>query len=221
MEKICKNCQFITYAKGTATPLPLCLNKYPDTNNIWAVKLTGFCRNFKSKTITRKKITQPTDPSIRLIPLNRGRVAIVDAQDYERLNKFKWYLVTKTASSKNGYAKTQKNGKAIAMHRYLTNCPKGLVVDHIDHNGLNNTKANLRICTQKQNTYNNSGQYGKTSKYKGVCKIKGTNKFRATITNNYKSIQIGVFGNEREAAKAYDAAARKYHGEFAYLNFPE
>jgi len=107
------------------------------------------------------------------------------------------------------------------MHRYLTNCPKGLVVDHIDGNGLNNTKANLRICTQKQNACNTPGHVGKSSKYKGVKKMKNSNKFRAAITNNRKYFHLGVFEDETEAARAYDEAARKYHKEFAYLNFPE
>jgi len=200
--------------------MPLCLNKYYEAGSIWAVEMTQTCRNFKPKPIPRNKLTQPTNPAIRLIPLNKGQAAIVDTEDYQKLAKFKWWL-TKSHRSKCGYARAKINGRSVRMHRYLTNCPKGLVVDHIDGNGLNNTKAKLRICTYSQNACNTPGRSNKTSKYKGVCKANENKKFRAYIGINQKIIHIGYFKNEIEAAKAYDEAAKKYHGEFAYLNFPE
>jgi hypothetical protein len=100
------------------------------------------------------------------------------------------------------------------------NPPPGLVVDHIDGNGLNNTRVNLRICTSAQNICNSKGR-SKTSKYKGVTRRKMSNKWFAQIKFNRKHIDIGRFDNEIEAAKAYDNVARKLFKEFAYLNFPE
>jgi len=112
------------------------------------------------------------------------------------------------------------NGKNTAMHRFIMKPPDDLVVDHIDGNGLNNTRANLRICTYQQNIFNRKG-WGKDSKYKGVSWDKRSKKWRAKIRYNSKDKHLGVFEDEIEAAKEYDKEAAKLFGEFAYLNFPE
>jgi hypothetical protein len=106
------------------------------------------------------------------------------------------------------------------MHRQVTNAPKGLVVDHINHNGLDNRRANLRLCTKQQNNCNSRSFRHKTSNYKGVFKEKGSKKFRAYIRFNKKPVHIGMFELEIDAAKAYDKKAKELFGEFAYLNFP-
>jgi hypothetical protein len=108
----------------------------------------------------------------------------------------------------------------LSMHRMVVNAPKGLFVDHINHNGLDNRKANLRICTNLQNLRNKRPKTGCTSEYKGVHWCKGRNKFRANIYLNKKAIHLGYFHDEIAAAKAYDEKARELFGEFAYLNFP-
>ena len=99
------------------------------------------------------------------------------------------------------------------------NCPKGYSVDHIDNNPLNNQKYNLRICLLKDNSKNSTKRKNTSSKYKGVYFETGTKKYKANIKVNYKTISLGRFTNEIDAAKAYDAAAIKYFGEFANLNF--
>ncbi len=106
------------------------------------------------------------------------------------------------------------------MYRLIMNAPKGMVVDHYDGNGLNNCRANLRICTRQQNAYN-SRRSGGTSQFKGVHFEKATGKWRATITLKGEHFDLGLYDDEVEAARAYDRKAIELFGEFAYLNFPE
>ena len=157
---------------------------------------------------------------MKMIPLNgkhgKGKFALVDDEDYEELMKHRWYLST------NGYA---KRGKVIdgiyveiRMHRVLTMCDKHLFVDHINHEPLDNRKSNLRKCTPSQNNMNCRSAVGSTSKFKGVSLKKGGSKFQSTIRYNKKSIYLGYFASELEAAKAYNAKAKELFGEFAYLN---
>ena len=101
------------------------------------------------------------------------------------------------------------------------NAPKGMVVDHIDGNGLNNRKSNLRICTKAQNVHNSRPRTNTSSKYKGVFWNKANKKWSATIHKGDKWTYIGGFDDEKEAARAYDRKAAEFFGEFAYLNFPE
>ncbi len=153
----------------------------------------------------------------RRIKLTWGKWAIVDAADYERLRSYKWLAVE---MGRCWYGRTLKrDGRPLAMHRLIMDAPKGLMVDHIDHNGLNNRKSNLRLCTRKQNRRNRRPNLGGSSKYKGVCWCKSSKKFRAAISHNKKRIYLGYFHDEVEAAKAYDEKARELFGEFAYLNF--
>lgn len=111
--------------------------------------------------------------------------------------------------------------KRISLHRYITNCPKGMVVDHINGNTLDNRKENLRICTNKENAYNQKKHKGnRHSKYKGVTfrKELKSKPWEAMIYKDYKSKRLGYFATEIEAAKAYNMAAAEAYGQFAKLN---
>lgn len=141
------------------------------------------------------------------IQLLNGRMAIVDDEDYEMLIKHRWSFC------KTGYAM-----RATTMHREIMNGPMGMSVDHINGNGLDNRKENLRICTHSQNRKNQKISTGYTSPYKGVSRLTGSKKWRTVIMVNYKSVHIGVFDDEEDAAYAYNKAALEYFGEFARLN---
>ena len=158
----------------------------------------------------------------RRIPLTQGQYAIVDPEDYEPLSKHKWHAV----KSKNTFYAVRRihigknKWKHIKMHREILDPPDHLYVDHINHNGLDNRKANLRTATHRQNSYNRINfRKNPSSKYKGVSWKKRTKKWNVQISYDGKSKAIGSFDNESDAAKAYDEAAKKYHKEFAVLNF--
>ena len=107
------------------------------------------------------------------------------------------------------------------MHRLILNAPQNKLVDHVDGNGLNNRKTNLRLCNYTQNAWNRRPAAGGHSKYKGVTWNNNSKGWYVRICKDYKSIYLGCFDNEIEAALAYDHKAEELFGEFAYLNFPE
>jgi len=151
---------------------------------------------------------------------NKGKV-FVDNEDFEYLNTFRWILL-KMKRSRVLYAQAYINKKMTSMHSLIMNTPKGYEVDHIDSNGLNNQKRNLRLCNHIQNNTNVSKHNGKySSKYKGVSWNPVSNTWRARITVNKKLISIGSFMTEKEAAIAYNKASIQYHKEYANINYIE
>ena len=131
-----------------------------------------------------------------------------------------WSL-KKTSGDSIGYAyKTYRGSANCFLHRLIAGATKGEIVDHRNGNTLDNCRLNLRICAQAENTINRKSKGG-ASRFKGVWLEKRRGKWVAEIRLNGKRKHIGTFVDEIEAAKAYDAAARKTHGEFATLNFPE
>jgi hypothetical protein len=157
----------------------------------------------------------------REIPLTKGYVALVSEGDYERVNAFKWRALVGTH---NIYAVRSVRDKAnrytVLMHRFITDASPGLQIDHIDGDGLNNTRSNLRLATHAQNGQNSRKQVNNTSGYIGVSR-EGKSKWRAQIRVDGSKTYLGSFETAEEAAEARDRAARKLHGEFAVLNFPE
>lgn len=155
------------------------------------------------------------------IPLTRGRHAVIDSDDYELLGSYRW------SSTKTGYAfRTKKrilegNTWAIFMHRIIAKTPEGMFTDHINGITSDNRKSNLRVCSHAENMKNMKPHCdSKTSKYKGVSFRKGTRRkpWTAHIRANGKSISIGHYFTEIEAAFAYNEAAIKYYGQFAQIN---
>jgi len=153
---------------------------------------------------------------MRPVPVFGGHVAYVDDVDFQLVVTRRWHMHS------CGYAMTHERDTTVYMHRLITNAEKGTEVDHCDGNKLNNTRANLRFVTRSQNLYNKPKAEGYSSKYKGVCWSKAARKWEARIRHiPGQQIYLGIFQSEVDAARAYDAAARQYHGEFARLNFPE
>lgn len=150
---------------------------------------------------------------------SQGKFALVDDKDFESVKDFKWQ------TNRQGYVVRciWANGKPciVALHRAIIGCPKGMEVDHINGNVLDNRRTNLRLASRSQNSMNKAKtKKPKSSIYKGVKWDKQMKKWRANICINYKLIFIGLFNNEKQAALAYDKKAKELHGEFANLNFP-
>ncbi|MBN2134054.1 MAG: HNH endonuclease [Sedimentisphaerales bacterium] len=203
----------------------LCTN-HPDSPGLLREVLPiETCRNFKMKfwqtpaARRRKEPAAPrfdeSDPSIRRIPLGHGLFAVVDAEDYEWLSQYKWHA---NRRGRKVYALAMKNGRVVTMHRLIMRPRKGCVVDHIDGNGLNNRRCNLRVCTRRQNAAN-MGPRGGASEFVGVYRQR--DKRGAQIVWRGKKYKLGSYDTDVEAAKARDRKAFELHGEYAYLNFPE
>lgn len=159
---------------------------------------------------------------MKTIPLTQGKVALVDDADYAAVSQFKWcamkigrrFYAVRNVRRPDGKVANQY------MHRFLM--PGAAEVDHINGDGLNNSRENnLRSVTTRQNRQAFKRKAaGKTSKFRGVSWRKERGKWRAHIQVYGKFVHLGTFSNEIDAARAYDAAALKYFGEFAHLNFP-
>jgi hypothetical protein len=167
----------------------------------------------------------------RRIKLTQGKFAIVDPEDYAWLSQYKWYA-RKSGQVYYAGRSFNINGRKFnpQMHReiILRHCPNArslrqydLVIDHINNNGLDNRKVNLRIVTQKQNCWNSRAKFAsRSSCYKGVSWCSRTRKWVSKISVAGKSVHLGYFDNEIDAARAYDTAAKKHRGQYAYLNSP-
>jgi hypothetical protein len=148
---------------------------------------------------------------------NSKRVAHIDDEFWPLIARYNWQL-----SSDGRYAVSTIDGKNVSMHRLITNPPIGCDIDHINGDGLYNLCVNMRVATRSQNKANSEKYSGEfTSKYKGVCFISRRRVFIAQAYKNKKRYVGGYFHDEIEAARAYDKLAKKLHGEFAKLNFPE
>ncbi|MFA5423411.1 MAG: HNH endonuclease [Phycisphaerae bacterium] len=155
--------------------------------------------------------------------MTRGYYAKVDAGWYERLAKFNWHAKGGHGECYAARGFRGKNGKTVVewMHKRILQVPAGYVVDHINRDTMDNRSANLRVATQTQNTWNSRrGMGAGSSKYKGVSWDNKMKKWRVMLCMEGRSMYFGCYDDEKEAARVYDKAARKYHKEFALLNFP-
>jgi len=156
---------------------------------------------------------------MKLIPLTQGQVAKVSDEWYEELNKYKWQAQY-CPHTKSYYAVRTSTllgkQKMTMMHRVIAGTPDGMETDHKDGDTLNNLPDNLRTCTHSQNRCNRGKTVANTSGYKGV--FASLKKWQAKIKVDGKLLYLGTYLTPEEAARVYDEAAKKHHGEFAKLN---
>lgn len=154
------------------------------------------------------------------IELTQGYVALVDDEDYELVSQFKWCaqrigerLVYAVTSVRRGRRRT-----ALQMHRLIARPPSGIAIDHANHDGLDNRRANLRVCTRSQNCANRVAPCNNKSGFKGVSWYKRDGRWRACITIDGKNKHLGCFDAPEMAALAYNEVAAGHFGQFACLN---
>jgi len=150
---------------------------------------------------------------MKKIELTQGQFAMVDDDDFEELNKYKWcaswdrdcFYVTR---------KVRINGKqkTLLMHRVIMNAQDGDIIDHIDRVPLNNQKSNLRLCSLSQNQHNRKINSNNSTGYKGISPSR--KGYKAQIQLNGKKIYLGIRPTAEEAYELYKEGSKKYHGEF-------
>jgi hypothetical protein len=153
------------------------------------------------------------------IPLTKNKVALVDDDVFDQLSQHKWRCIgIDFRYAARRIRRPRQPEQAIYMHREIMAAPAGLLVDHINGNSLDNRRCNLRLVTDAENNRNKRQRSDNTSGFTGVNFAKRERKWRVSITVNSRNIYIGFFENEVDAARAYNEAAVKHHGQFARLN---
>lgn len=174
------------------------------------VRLSNLRNNKNTCLKFKQKVTE--ENGIYTIYTHSGRY-IFDKRGYDMIKGMRVYK----GAGGEGYASSWINGVATLLHRYIMNAPDNLIVDHKNRNTHDNRFCNLRFATKQQNCQNQKKMDGTTSKYKGVCFVRG--KYHSKIKDNIgNDIFLGVFDDPIIAAKEYDKASIKYHGKFACNN---
>jgi hypothetical protein len=229
-ERACANCIYLMQAthlhrmRETMEPqliLPLCMNHPETPGEIREVHPSECCRNFKARHVPSvrtdpSKLPEPPSPAIKYIPLNRRQFAMVDAFNFDWLNQYTWCL--KGGRGGHYSACRTERGKMILMHREIMKTPPDKVVDHKDHNPINNCCWNMRNCKAQENQRNRRFVRNKSG-YIGVYPY--GKKWKAMIHCRGKVVYQEVFDDKVQAAKARDRKAYEFFGQFAYLNFPD
>lgn len=150
------------------------------------------------------------------IPLTKGKYALVDDEDFEALNRHKWYYSQGYAMRDEWLGSSKK--KHLQMHRVIMDTPAGNDTDHLNRDKLDNRRENLRVCTRSQNSVNKGIQKNSTTGFKGVHFFKRTGKWMSYVHLDKKRVYLGYFASPEAAATAYNKAVSEHYGEFALLN---
>lgn len=157
---------------------------------------------------------------MKKIPLSQGKYALVDDADFEELNKYNWFAHKKSRGIfyvERNYRRIEGKQTTIKMHREIMQPLEGMVIDHIDGDGLNNQRSNLRICTGTENKQNQRKYKNNTSGFKGVSFYRGSRKWGANIGAGGERVFLGLLTSKLKAYEAYCEACIKYHGAFSRL----
>lgn len=159
---------------------------------------------------------------MKKIKLTQGKFALVDNDDFDKISLFNWYTSKNNSgifyAARSVYDIKTKKQKVLWMHREIMGTKSGMDTDHINGDGLNNQRKNLRVCTRAENQRNKSKPKNNKSGYKGVSWSLPRNKWRADIRLNGKTSNLGFFNTKEEAYNAYVKACVEYHREFANYN---
>jgi hypothetical protein len=165
--------------------------------------------------VTEKSIRQiRIEGNIAFIPLTKGYEAVIDAADVHLVEGWNWHADVKRNTVYAGRSGPRPEQRKIHLHRAIMGDPDGLEIDHIDGDGLNNRRANLRAATHGQNQRNRGAQSNNSSGFKGVSWDKPTGKWRAQIEVNGKNKHLGRYNTPEAAHAAYCKASDVLHGEF-------
>lgn len=184
----------------------------------------GLCFKHYQRLLSGRNPAVPTRHDIRpiriegtvaYVPLTQGKTTIIDAADVPLIEGRNWYARESSCVPGTFYA----HSRAGQMHRIIMSAVPGQIVDHKNHDTLDNRRCNLRFATAQSSSANRRNNLSSRSRFKGVYQFKG--KWRASIRVNREAIYLGQFESETDAAQAYDAAARVTFKDFACVNFPE
>lgn len=159
---------------------------------------------------------------MRTVPLGgkkaAGRVAVVDDEDYDLVMQYRWWAWERAQGERRPYGPYAQGGPAghrVYMHTLITGYAR---TDHVNHNGLDNRRSNLRDASVAQNNHNQRPRRTGSSSYKGVTWHRGAHKWQASIKVDGRTTYLGLFASEKDAALAYDQAALRAYGEYAFIN---
>lgn len=228
-KRCCANCVYATRPRGRwfrvilshFAGLLICTNSSDARGQMRGVTPCGVCRNFRRRRppLVRAAPPAPLDDKTCYIPLTRGYCAMVDPEDYEWLSRHRWHVKVR---GRRRYALRVERGKTIFMHREIMKTPKGMVVDHIDGNGLDNHRANMRNCTPRQNLCNRRPRRDSARRYAGVYQYgRRPGQWCACLRSGGRKTRVGPFDSEIEAARARDRLAVERYGLYAWVNLPE
>jgi hypothetical protein len=215
-DRSCANCLYACGVRNGPAGMLVCANCPEAPGDLTQVQPDGVCPLFraKPKPVLRPEVLQPPDPFTKVIPLTRGKVALVDPADYEWLKEYKWHAMK---VGQNYYACRKEGGKSILMHREIMKAPAGKVVDHKNHQTLDNHQGNLRECTQQQNVWN-SRPHNPKSGFKNVTPHR--DKWAAKFKYKGKTYRLWDYDDPVEAARARDRKAHELCSEYAWFNLP-
>ena len=169
------------------------------------------CGCYKKEIVTEKNKKENRyifEKDIVRVLTSKNEEFIIDKDDYEKIKDHTWSL------DGNGYARTGFDNSQIKLHRYVTDAPDDMEIDHKDGNILNNRKSNLRICTRQENAMNLKLSKNNTSGHKGVYFDKTCNQWFSVINYKKTRINLGFYKSQIDAIKARQDAEKYYFGEF-------